>query len=85
MRLIQDAVDRVDQLHRLVDLGFPELTRYFGQLHSPLATTILRHYPTAQAFHGLSRHRLAQLCCDGRHQVGAELAQQLIDAAKAST
>jgi transposase len=84
MRLIQGAVDRVNQLHRLVDLGFPEFTRYLGQLNSPLATTILLHYPTAQAFHGLSRRRLAQLCYDGRHQVGAELAQQLIEAAKAS-
>src|SRR5262249_13173359 len=25
-RLIQDAVDRTNQLHRLVDLGFPEFT-----------------------------------------------------------
>jgi len=55
-----------------------------GELNSPLATTILRHYPTAQAFHGLSRRRLAQLCYDGRHQVGAELAQELTEAAKAS-
>src|SRR5690349_22386997 len=52
-RLIQDAVDRTNQLHRLVDLGFPEFTRYLGELNSPLATTILRQYPTAQVFHGL--------------------------------
>jgi transposase len=84
VRLIQDAVDRTNQLHRLVDLGFPEFTRYLGQLNTPLATTILRQYPTAQAFHGLSRRRLARLCYDGRHQVGTELAQQLIDAAKIS-
>jgi transposase len=83
-RLVQDAVDRVNQLHRLVDLGFPEFTRYLSQLNSPLATAILRQYPTAQSFHGLSRRRLAQLCYDGRHQVGAELAQQLIEAAKIS-
>jgi transposase len=83
-RLIQDAVDRTNQLHRLVDLGFPEFTRYLGELNSPLATTILRQYPTAQVFHGLSRRRLARLCYDGRHQVGTELAQRLIDAAKVS-
>jgi transposase len=84
LRLIQDAVDRVNQLHRLVDLGFPEFTRYLSQLNAPLAIAILRQYPTALAFHGLSRRRLARLCYDGRHQVGSELAQQLIEAAKIS-
>jgi transposase len=83
-RLVQDAVERVNQLHRLVDLGFPEFNHYLGELNTQLATAILRQYPTAQAFHRLSRHRLAHLCYDGRHRVGAELAQQLIDAAKIS-
>jgi transposase len=83
-RLVQDGVDRTNQLHRMVDLGFPEFTRYLGELNSPLATTILRQYPTAQAFHRLSPRRLARLCYDGRHQVGTELAQRLIDAAKVS-
>lgn len=83
-RLIQDAVNRINQLHRLVDLGFPEFTRYVAQLNTPLAIAILRRYPTACAYHGLARRRLAQLCYDGRHQVGTELAQQLIEAAKTS-
>jgi transposase len=80
-RLVQDFGDRVRQLHRLVDLGFPEFTRYVKGLDTELATTILQEYPTAQAFQGVSVQRLARLCYDGRHQVGAELAATLIAAA----
>ncbi len=83
-RLTQDMVDRVNQLHRLVDLGFPEFTRYLKDLNTNLATSILRQYPTAVAFRALSRKRLAKLSYDGRHRVGEELAQQLIDAAQVS-
>lgn len=49
-RLRQDFDDRVRQLHRLVDLGFPELTRYVRSLDSMLATALIAEYPTAQAF-----------------------------------
>jgi transposase len=83
-RLMQDVVDRVNQLHRLVDLGFPEFTRYLKNLNTQLATAILRQYPTAAAFRGLSGKRLAKLNYDGRHRVGEELARQLIDAAAVS-
>lgn len=44
-RLVQDFGDRVRQLHRLVDLGFPEFTRYVRDLGSELATAVLRDYP----------------------------------------
>lgn len=80
--LMQEVVARINQLHRLVDLGFPEFTRYLKDLNTGLATAILHQYPTAQAFHGLSRN--AKLSYKGRHRVGAELAQQLIDAAAIS-
>jgi transposase len=83
-RLMQDVVDRVNQLHRLVDLGFPEFTRYLKNLNTQLATAILRQYPTAAAFRGLSYKRLARLSYDGRHRVGEELARQLIAAAAVS-
>jgi transposase len=83
-RLVQDFGDRVRQLHRLVDLGFPEFTRYIQSLDSELASAILQDYPTAQAFQGVSVKRLARLCYDGRHQVGAELAAALITAAERS-
>jgi transposase len=83
-RLMQDFGDRVRQLHRLVDLGFPEFTRYVRTLDSELATAVLRDYPTAAAFRGVSVRRLAGLRYDGRHQVGLDLARQLIDAARRS-
>ena len=83
-RLRQDFDDRVRQLHRLVDLGFPEFTRYVRGLDSMLATCLLAAYPTAQAFARTSTRRLAKLRYDGRHFVGAELAEQLVEAAKTS-
>lgn len=83
-RLRQDFDDRVRQLHRLVDLGFPEFTRYVRGLDSMLATCLLAAYPTAQAFARTSTRRLAKLRYDGRHFVGPELAEQLVEAAKTS-
>lgn len=83
-RLVQDFGDRVRQLHRLVDLGFPEFTRYVRSLDTELASAILHEYPTAEAFLGLPWKRLAKLCYDGRHKVGEELAKGLVEAAKVS-
>ncbi len=83
-RLVQQFGDRVRQLHRLVDLGFPEFTRYIRSLDSELASAVLHEFPTAQAFQGVSVRRLARLCYDGRHRVGEDLAGSLIQAAKVS-
>jgi transposase len=83
-RLTQDLADRVRQLHRAVDLGFPEFTRHVRTLDSELATAILREYPTAEAFLGLPWKRLAKLCYDGRRKVGAEIARSLVETAKVS-
>jgi transposase len=83
-RLMQDFGDRIRQLHRLVDLGFPEFTRFVRSLDSELASAILYEYPTAEAFLGLPWKRLAKLCHDGRHKVGDEIAKGLVEAAKAS-
>ena len=83
-RLRQDFDDRVRQLHRLVDLGFPEFTRYVRGLDSMLATCLLAEYPTAHAFARATPRRLARLRYDGRHLVGDELAEQLVEAAKRS-
>jgi transposase len=83
-RLLQDFGDRVRQLHRLVDLGFPEFTRYVHRLDSELANAILHDYPTAAAYRGVAVKRLAALRYDGRHQVGLDLARTLIDAAHRS-
>jgi transposase len=83
-RLLQDFGDRVRQLHRLVDLGFPEFTRYVRSLDTELACSILKDYPTAEAFVGVRPKALSNLKYDGRHFVGLELATHLIDAAKRS-
>ncbi len=83
-RLVQDFGDRTRQLHRLVDLGFPEFTRHVKRLDSQLASAILARYPTARAFKALAVETLADLVYDGRHRVGPELAKALIEAAKRS-
>lgn len=83
-RLTQDHGDRRRQIHRLVDLGFPEFTRHVRTLSSQRATTILAAYPTAAAFSEPCLQQLAALRCDGRHAVGPSLARTLIDAARAS-
>ena len=83
-RLMQDKQDRVRQLHRAVDLGFPEFTRHVRSLDSELATTILSEYPTAEAFLRVRPKTLSNLKYDGRHFVGLELATQLLEAAKLS-
>lgn len=83
-RLTQDFGDCVRQLHRLVDLGFPEFTRHVRGLHTELATAILHDYPTAAAFRGASVKRLAGLRYDGRHHVGLDLARTLIETARRS-
>ena len=80
-RLTQDFGDRLRQLHRLLDLGFPEFNRYVRRLDSELASAILHDYPTAEAFRGISPKRLANLRYDGRHFVGEELARALVQAA----
>lgn len=82
-RVVQDIGDAVRRLHRVVDLGFPEFTRFVKTLDSELATAILHEYPTAAAFPVVPRP-LAKLVYDGRHKVGPELARQLVDAAKSS-
>jgi hypothetical protein len=43
-RLMQELVARLNQLHRLVDLGFPEFTHYLKDLKE-LATAILVSIP----------------------------------------
>jgi transposase len=83
-RWVQELGDHVRQLHRLVDLGFPEFTRHVKGLDSALATTILGAYPTAAAFKELGAGTLANLVYDGRRAVGRALANALIDAAKSS-
>jgi transposase len=83
-RLLGDFGDRLRQLHRAVDLGFPEFTNHVRTLKSELAIAILSRYPTATAFRNVSQRKLARLCYDGRHEVGEQLARTLVEAAKNS-
>lgn len=83
-RLVQDFGDRTRQLHRLVDLGFPELKRFVHTLDSQLATAVLHEWPTAEAFLGLPWKKLAKFRYDGVHLVGDELAKSIVETAKVS-
>src|ERR1700730_1106348 len=69
-RLQKDFASRLRQLHRAVDLGFPEFTRHVHTLESQLAATILSRYPTAASFQGASVKKLARIVYDGSHKVG---------------
>src|SRR6266404_9054389 len=71
-RLQEDFASRLRQLHRAVDLGFPEFTRHVRTLESQLATTILSRYPTAASFRGIAVKKLARLIYDGSHKIGEE-------------
>ncbi len=83
-RLAEDFASRLRQLHRAVDLGFPEFTRYLRTLESQLATTILSRYPTAASFRSVPAKKLARVVYDSSHKIGEELARALIEAAEKS-
>lgn len=83
-RWVQDLGDRVRQLHRLVDLGFPEFTRHVKDLSTGIATALLGRCPTAAAFRQVKPSTLAKLKYDGRHYVPEDLAADVIAAAKHS-
>jgi transposase len=82
-RYVDEHSDRMRQLHRAVDLGFPEFKRHV-RMNTVLATAILARYPTARSFANVSVRKLARLAYDGRHQVGEALACALIVTAKIS-
>lgn len=82
--LVQEMGDKVRQLHRAVDLGFPEFTKLVNTLDGELATAILAKHQTAAMLCSVKPKKLAELVYDGRHKVGLELATQLVEAAKRS-
>lgn len=83
-RLVQDHGDRLRQLHRLVDLGFPEFTSLVRTLDSARATALLARYPSAPVLAAERPSKLARVVYDGRHHVGAELAHALVGLAAKS-
>src|SRR6201999_575633 len=74
-RTVQELGDKARQLHRAVDLGFPEFTRHVQTLDSELALSILSELPTAAAYERITPPWLARRKYDGRHKVGRELAE----------
>ncbi|AKF09853.1 IS110 family transposase [Sandaracinus amylolyticus] len=83
-RLVQDLGDRARQVHRALDLSFPELTDHVRDVASAKATTLLVVCPTAEKFRAADPKVLAELKYDGRHVIGLELAKALCEAAKTS-
>jgi transposase len=83
-RLAADFASRLRQLHRAVDLGFPEFTRHVRTLESQLAATILSRDPTAASFRGASVRKFARIVYDGSHKIREELGRTLIEAAEKS-
>ena len=85
-RVVQDRDEKVNELHRLVDLCFPEFTKLVRVLKCSLATTLLRAFPTAAAFRNASLEEVARLQHGDKkkQEVGEELARALIEAAKTS-
>jgi transposase len=83
-RLVQDLGDRTRQVHRAIDLGFPEFTQHVSDLSSSKATTLLLACPTARAFRKADPAALAELKYDGRHVIGHQLAAALCEAAASS-
>lgn len=84
LRVVQYLGDRVRNLHRAIDLTFPEFTRYVRGLDTELATAILSRYPSARSLSTATISKLAKVCFDGRRRVGLPLARELIAAAKQS-
>ncbi len=83
-RLVQEVGDKVRQLHRAVDLCFPEFTRHVKTLDSELALTVLHALPTAATYAQVTPAWLARQVYDGRHKVDRDLAKALCTAASVS-
>lgn len=83
-RCVQEMGDKIRQLHRVVDLCFPELTRHVTDLGSQLATTILKRWPTASQLAKQSVKKVAGTVYDGRREIGEALAAALVSDAKKS-
>jgi transposase len=81
-RLQQDLDDRGRQLHRALDLSFPESKSLFKSITSLKTTAILKKYPGGTPLAKANLDELAKLVYDGRHCVGEELASALIELAK---
>lgn len=80
-RLVQDRGDRLRQLHRALDLAFPEF-RDVVTLDSQMAWALLARWPTAAAFQKARQASISVLKYDGTHCVGKDRAVRLKRLAK---
>lgn len=83
-RQCQDLGDRVRQLHRQVDLVFPEFTRVIKDLSTLRATTVLTRWPTAARLALAASAEVAAVVYDRGRRIGPALASRLTEAAKVS-
>jgi transposase len=83
-RMVQEIGDKTRQLHRAVDLGFPEFTRYVKTLDSDLALALLHELPTAAAYQRVTPRWISRKVVVGTRKVDAELATALFTAASTS-
>lgn len=84
-RQVQDLGDRIRQLHRQVDLVFPELPRVVKDLSTQRVLALLTRWPTARALAAARVDEVASLTYGRRaHRVGAALATRLVEAARTS-
>jgi transposase len=83
-RLTQDLGDRTRQLHRALDLGFPEFRKLIPKIASSKATALLTRFPTAKAFAEAEPAEVAAIAYRPKAVVGAKLASELIALAKRS-
>jgi transposase len=81
-RLMQDLGDRSRQLHRALDLTFPEFTQHIPDVRTATATALLSKYSTGAAFRAASPAEIAAVSFGPRHKVGPTLAEALCTAAK---
>jgi len=83
-RMVQDMGDRVRQLHRTLDLTFPEFPRLVRDLTSYKAAGLLLAFPTSAAFRDGSVETVSDIKYDGRHRIGEELARGVCELAARS-
>jgi transposase len=82
-RLVDDLTSRERELHRLVDLSFPEFTTIISDLSTERAISLLEKYPSAKAFREARRKDISNLKY-GNYRVGLEMADALRAAAERS-
>jgi transposase len=83
-RLLQDCGDRRRQLHRLVQMVFPELLHLLRHIESQRAIMTLRAFPSARCFKEDSFARLMSFKHNNRRCFSIQLAHQIVAAAQTS-